>query len=167
MSTDQLDEVGSIDFVVVEFPRGATHFSGEIAAALDDLVELGLVRVLDLVLVRKDADGGVVAVEVADLPDEEAGPLRKFEADVAVLLSEEDVVALAEVLEPETVAGVVVWENRWSVPFASAVARAGGQLVASGRIPLPEIAAALEAAGLDDEQADGAIVGQRAQGGGR
>jgi Family of unknown function (DUF6325) len=151
MTTDQLDELGTVDYVVVEFPRERANFSGEVAAALADLVDRDLVRILDLLLIRKDADGSITGVEVADAGDDELADLREFEAEVAGILSEEDVVSVAEALEPGSVAGVLVWENRWSTPFASAVRRAGGQLAASGRIPVQAILAALEA---DEDERD-------------
>src|SRR6266498_3990995 len=118
-------------------------------SALTDLVERGLVRVLDLLIVRKDADGSFEAFELPDLDDSEVGELRAFEKNVAELLAEDDVAAIAEAIAPGSVAGVLVWENSWAAPFASAIRRAGGQLVATGRIPIQAILAAIE-----EDQAD-------------
>jgi hypothetical protein len=146
-----VDELGPVDYIVVEFP--GSQFSGEIAPALGDLVERGLVRVLDLLVLKKEQDGSIEAFELSDLEDTEIGELRRHERDVAMLLSEEDVTAVAAAIEPGTTAGVLVWENSWAVPFASAVRHSGGQLVASGRIPIQALAAAIEA---DDDDTEGA-----------
>ena len=148
MSDTELDEFGPVDYLVVEFPAEKSKFTGEMAAALNDLVDRGLVRVLDLLLLHKDVDGSFEAFELPDLDDSEVGELRAFERDVAALLAEDDVVAIAEAMEPGSTAGVLVWENSWAAPFASAVRRAGGQLVANGRIPIQAILAVIEA----DEQ---------------
>ena len=114
---------------MVEFP--AAGFNGQIGQVLVDLVERDLVRVLDLLVLKKDADGSLEAFELSDLDDGEIGELRAYESELAMLLSEEDVNSLAAAIEPGSSAGVLVWENTWSAPFASAVRRSGGQLVAS------------------------------------
>jgi hypothetical protein len=145
-----VDELGPIDYLVVEFPPGHQNFTGEMAQELVDLVERGIIRVLDLLVVRKDEDGSFEAFEVDDL--EGVDELRALEAEVAEILAAEDVAHLAEAMEPGTVAGVVVWENSWAAPFASAARRAGGQLVASGRIPIQAILASLEAEAEDEEE---------------
>jgi Family of unknown function (DUF6325) len=147
----EIDELGPVDYIVVEFP--GSKFSGEIAPALRDLVERGLVRVLDLLLMRKDTDGTLEAFELSDVEDTEVGELRDHERDLAMLLSEDDVTKLAAAIEPGSTAGVLVWENTWAAPFASAVRHSGGQLVASGRIPIQALAAAMEADEDDDEGA--------------
>jgi hypothetical protein len=118
---------------------------------LDDLVDRGIIRVLDLVILQKDDDGNLEAMEISDLDESEAGSLRAYETELAMLLSEDDVIAVAEAIEPGTTAAVLVWENSWAAPFASAVRHSGGQLVASGRIPIQAIAAAIEA---DEEEGD-------------
>lgn len=141
MTTD-LDEIGPIDYMVVEFP-GST-FNGEIAPALADLVDSDIVRVLDLLVVKKDADGTVEGFEIADL-ENEAGELLAFDQDVTHLISEQDVESIAAALEPDATAAVLVYENHWAAPFASACRRAGGQLIADGRIPVQAIIAAVEA----------------------
>ena len=140
---ETVDELGPVDWIVVEFP--GSKFKGEIAPALDDLVERDLVRVLDLLILKKDADGSLEAFEISDLEDSELGELRAYETELAMLLSEDDVVAIAEAIEPGSSAAVLVWENRWAAPFASALRRAGGQLVASGRIPIQALLAIIEA----------------------
>jgi hypothetical protein len=119
------------------------------AQALADLAAAGTIRILDLMLMRKDDDGSIDAFEIEDF--DELEPLRQIEAELAELLAAKDVAHLAEAMESGTTAGVVVWENTWAAPFASAARRAGGQLVATGRIPIQAIAAALEA---DDDDHD-------------
>lgn len=147
--TEEIDELGPVDWIVVEFP--GSKFKGEIAPTLDDLVERGVVRVLDLLLLKKDTDGSLEAFELADLDDSEIGELRSYEAELAMLLSEDDVEAVAAAVDPGSTAALLVWENSWAAPFASAVRRAGGQLVASGRIPVQALLAAIEA---DEEEGD-------------
>jgi hypothetical protein len=139
----EIDELGPVDYVVVEFPAGHQNFTGEMAEELANLVESGTIRLLDLLIVRKDEDGSYEAFEIDDL--DEVDELRALEAEVAEILAAEDVAHLAEAMEPGSTAGVVVFENVWAAPFASAARRAGGQLVASGRIPIQAILASLEA----------------------
>jgi hypothetical protein len=150
---DDVDELGPVDWIVVEFP--GSRFNGQIAPALLDLVERDLVRVLDLLVLKKDDDGSLEAFELSDLDDGEIGELRTYESELAMLLSEEDVTSLAAAIEPGSSAAVLVWENTWAAPFASAVRRSGGQLVASGRIPTQALLAAIEA----DEQEEAAEEG--------
>jgi hypothetical protein len=147
---DDVDELGPVDWIVVEFP--GSKFNGQIAPALLDLVERDLIRVLDLLVLKKDADGSLEAFELSDLDQGEIGDLRTYESELAMLLSEEDVTSLAAAIEPGSSAGVLVWENTWAAPFASAVRRSGGQLVASGRIPIQALLAAIEAD--EKEEAD-------------
>ena len=150
---DAVDELGPVDWIVVEFP--GSRFNGQIAPALLVLVERDLVRVLDLLVLKKDADGTLEAFELSDLDEGEIGELRTYESELAMLLSEEDVTSLAAAIEPGSSAAVLVWENSWAAPFASAVRRSGGQLVASGRIPIQALLAAVEA----DEQEEAADAG--------
>ena len=147
---DDVDELGPVDWIVVEFP--GSKFNGQIAPALLDLVERDLIRLLDLLVLKKDADGSLEAFELSDLDQGEIGDLRTYESELAMLLSEEDVNSLAAAIEPGSSAGVLVWENTWAAPFASAVRRSGGQLVASGRIPIQALLAAIEAD--EKEEAD-------------
>lgn len=100
---------------------------------------------LDLILLKKELDASVEGFETHDFGDVDLGGLRELETELALLLAEEDVEAIGAALEPGTVAAVLVWENLWAAPFGSAVRRSGGQLVASGRIPIQALAAALEA----------------------
>ena len=143
---NDVDELGPVDYIVVEFP--GSKFNGEIAPALKDLVDRGVIRVLDIVILQKDDKGTLEVAELSDLDESEVGSIRDYETKLAMLLSEDDVIAVAEAIEPGTTAAVLVWENKWAVPFATAVRHSGGLLVASGRIPIQAIAAAIEA---DDE----------------
>ena len=142
-----VDELGPVDWLVGEFP--GSKFNGQIAPALLDLVERDVIRVLDLLVLKKDADGSLEAFELSDLDEGEIGGLRSYETELAMLLSEEDVTSLAAAIEPGSSAGVLVWENTWAAPFASAVRRSGGQLVATGRIPIQALLTAIEA---DEEE---------------
>jgi hypothetical protein len=139
---EEIDELGPVDYIVVEFP--GSKFNGEIAPALTDLIDKGIIRVLDLVILRKEADGSIDAIELSDLEESEAGSLRALETELAELLSEDDLLNIAEAIEPGSSAAVLIWENTWAVPFATAVRHSGGQLVAGGRIPIQALAAALE-----------------------
>ena len=145
--TETIDELGPVDWIVVEFP--GSKFNGEIAPALQDLVQRGTIRVLDLLMLKKDEDGEIEAFELSDMDPSELGELRAYESQLAMLLSEDDVTSIAAAVEPGSTAAVLVWENLWAAPFGSAVRRAGGQLVASGRIPVQAMLAVLEE---DDER---------------
>ncbi len=148
-----LDQLGPVDFVIVEFPADASNFTGEIAKELLALVDAGTIRVIDVLIITKDADGNLDATELSDLED--LGELEVLEAQLAELLAEEDVAHLAAAMDPGSTAGVLIYENLWAAPFASAVRRAGGQLIADGRIPIQAIIAAIEADDdLDDEDDD-------------
>lgn len=143
MTERTLDEMGPVDFLVIEFPAGQANFTGEIAEELVRLVDAGTIRLIDLIIMTKDADGEIDAIELEDLG--ELGPLVALESELAELLAAEDVAKLAVAMEPGSVAGVIVYENLWAAPFASAARRAGGQLIANGRIPTQAIIASLEA----------------------
>jgi Family of unknown function (DUF6325) len=147
---DGVEELGPVDWIVVEFP--GSSFNGEIAPALRDLVDREVVRVLDLLVLKKDPDGALEAFELSDLDTTEIGELRTYESQLAMLLSADDVTAVAAAIEPGSSAAVLVWENTWAAPFASAVRRSGGQLVASGRIPIQALLAAVEADEDEDDE---------------
>jgi len=149
MTASELDELGPIDYVVVEFPAGSQHFTGEMADELAKLHSSGTVRVLDVLVLTKAEDGTVEGLELDDL--DEMTVLEDVDLQIAEILAAEDVAHLAEAMEPGTVAGVVVWENCWAAPFAAAARRSGGQLIASGRIPIQAILASLQADQEDDE----------------
>jgi len=143
MTDTALDELGPVDYLVVEFPEGASNFTGEMKAELVALVDAGTIRVIDVVILTKNEDGSVDAMELSDV--EELGGLQAIEGQLAELLAEDDVVHLAAAMEPGSTAGVLIWENLWAAPFAAAARRSGGQLIANGRIPIQAIIASIEA----------------------
>jgi Family of unknown function (DUF6325) len=143
MSERSLDELGPVDYLVVEFPAGASNFTGEMTKELVALVDAGTIRLIDVLILTKEADGTVDAMELSDI--EELGELEALESELAELLAAEDVAHLAAAMEPGSTAGVLIWENLWAAPFASAARRSGGQLIANGRIPIQAIIASIEA----------------------
>jgi translation initiation factor IF-2 len=150
MTENELDGYGPVDFLIVEFPAGESNFTGEIAEEIVRLVDAGTIRVIDMIVIAKDADGNLDAVEISDAED--LGPLTAIEAGLAGLLAEEDVAYLAAAMEPGSVAGVLVYENLWAAPFAAAARRAGGVLIADGRISPEDVVAAFAAiAELEEE----------------
>ena len=148
--TETIDDLGPVDWVVIEFP--GSKLNGEIAPVLKDYVDRKLIKVLDLLFLKKDDDGSVEAFEASDLEDGEIGELRAYETKLAMLLSEQDVLDLAETIAPGSSAAVLVWENSWAAPFATAVRHSGGQLAASGRIPIQALIAAIEADEADEAE---------------
>lgn len=139
-------ETGPIDYLVIEFP--GNKLSGEGWPLLVDLVDRGIIRLLDMVFVRKDLDGSVVGLSLHDL-GEQGVDLAIFEGVSSGLIGDDDIAEAASALDAGCSAGLLVYENVWAAPFAAAMRRAGGQLVASGRIPIQAILAALDAE-LDD-----------------
>lgn len=146
MSDEEVDELGPVDYLVVEFPADRADFSGAMASELSALVDRGLVRVLDMLFLKKEEDGTVEGFESHDFGDGELGELRALEDELALLLAAEDVESIGAALEPGSVAAVLVYENVWAAPFAASVRHSGGQLVASGRIPIQALAAAVQEA---------------------
>ncbi len=138
----ELEETGPIDYLVVEFP--GNRMTGEGLPILIELVDRGLIRVLDLRFVRKDNDGTVTAAEISDLQAGGDVDLSVFEGAASGLLGRDDFDELASVLDAGSSAAVLVYENVWAAPFAAALRRGGAQLVASGRIPVQAIIAALD-----------------------
>jgi Family of unknown function (DUF6325) len=138
-----LEEMGPVDYLVVEFP--GSRMTGEGLPLLVDLVDQGIIRILDLVFVSKDLDGRVSGIAVADLDGDGVLDLAVFEGVSSGLLDEDDITEAASVLEPGSSAGILVYENTWAAPFAAALRRGGAQLVAGGRIPVPALVAALDA----------------------
>jgi hypothetical protein len=143
MTNTPLDELGPVDFVVVEFPAGAKNFTGEMATELLKLVDAGTIRIIDVLILDKNEDGSVDATELSDI--EQLGEMQGIEAELAELLAADDVDHLATAMEPGSTAGVLIFENLWAAPFASAARRSGGQLIANGRIPIQAIIASIEA----------------------
>jgi hypothetical protein len=144
LAAEELDHMGPIDYVLIEFPDAQPK--GEAAPLLLDLVDRGLIRILDFMFIRKDEDGTVSGVEITDLDGDGVPDFLAFEGASSGLLSDEDRDEAGKAMEAGTAAALLVWENRWAAPFARAVRKAGGQLVASGRIPVQAVLAALDAA---------------------
>jgi len=142
--TSTLDDVGPIDYLVVEFP--GNRMTGEAFPLLIDLADRGLIRILDLAFVRKDVDGSVTGLALTDLDGDGQLDLTVFEGASSGLLDPEDLESAGDVLEPGNSAGILIYENRWAAPLASALRRSGGQLAASGRIPVQAVLAALDSA---------------------
>jgi hypothetical protein len=145
MSADvdiDLDTMGPIDYLVVEFPE--SRLTGEALPLLIDLVDRGIVRILDLALLVKRQDGGLTKLRVGELDGRLREEFSEFEGATSDLLVQEDFEEVGAALQPGSMAGILIFENRWAAPFASAVRRAGGHLVASGRIPVQSILAALD-----------------------
>ncbi|MEU1422440.1 DUF6325 family protein [Kitasatospora sp. NPDC086009] len=141
---NELNETGPIDYIVVEFP--GSRMTGEGLPLLVDLVDRGIIRILDLTFVRKETDGSVTGLELADLTGDGVLDLAVFDGVSSGLLDEEDLADAAAVLEPGSSAAVLVYENVWAGPLAAALRRSGARLVADGRIPVQAILASLEAA---------------------
>lgn len=141
--SDELQDMGPIDYVVVEFP--GSRMTGEGFPLLVDLVDRGLIRILDLTFVHKEPDGTVVGLAIADLTGDGALDLAVFEGASSGLLCQDDIDEAGAALEPGSSAGILVYENTWAAPFAAALRRGGAQLVASGRIPVQAVLAALDA----------------------
>jgi hypothetical protein len=140
----ELEQMGPVDIVVIEFPDGV--HKGEAAPLLVDLVDRGIIRILDLMFVQKNEDGSVRGVEIADLDGDGVTDFRVFEGASSGLLGEEDRQEASNVLSPGAAALVIMFENRWAAPFAVAMREAGGQLVGFQRIPIQALVAALDAA---------------------
>jgi uncharacterized membrane protein len=137
-----MDEIGPVDYAVIAFP--GNQFKGEIAPALADLVEAGTIRLIDAAFVGKDETGQVFTLEITELaPDVQAG-LASMNIEVQGLLSDEDMLAIGEQLEPNSSAALLVWENVWAARVAQAIRDAGGILVAFDRIPHDVVQAARE-----------------------
>jgi len=138
---------GPIDFVLIEF--SADRLTGEAGPALLDLVERGVIRLLDLLVISKAEDGAVEAVELTDPTGPGAG-FEYFAGARSGLLGNDDMAEAADAMRPGTVAALILYENSWAVPFVGAVVNSGGELIASARIPAPEVMAALDALESDD-----------------
>jgi hypothetical protein len=139
--TDDYREMGPIDWLLIEFGQPLT---GKAAPPLLDLVDRGLIRILDIAFIRKLSDGTVQAVEISDLPGDEAPHIEVFDGLATGLLGEEDIAAAGDALEVDTRAMMLVYENSWAAPFAVALREAGGVLVDQGRIPVQQIIGALD-----------------------
>lgn len=139
---DELDEMGPIDYVVLEFP--GAKLTGEGLPILVDLVDRGIIRILDLAFVLKETDGSLAGMAIADLDGDGELDLAIFEGASSGLLDSDDISEAGAILEPGSAAGILVYENTWAAPFAAAMRRSGAQMVASGRIPVQDILAKLD-----------------------
>ncbi len=138
-------EVGPVDYLVVEFP--GNKMTGEALPMLVDLVDRGIIRILDLVFVRRDLDGTVTVLEMSDFDGEGSGELAVFQGASSGLLDEEDINDASNAIEPGSSAGILVFENRWAAPFVGALRRSGAEVVASGRIPAQDLMEAIDKLG--------------------
>src|SRR3954465_8310923 len=143
MTDELLEEMGPVDFIVLEWP--GRQPKGDVAPMIIDLVDPGIVRSLDVALMGKGEDGSVAALDIGEINGDSAG-FGEFEGASSGLLGQDDLEEAAAALEPGTSAAVLVWENRWAPPIAVALRKSGGQLVASGRIPVQAILASLDEA---------------------
>jgi hypothetical protein len=143
--SDDIDEMGPIDYLVVEFPSGA-NMTGEGFPLLVDLVDRGIIRIIDLVFIKKELDGSVAGVVIADLDSDGELDMAVFEGASSGLIGDDDISEVGSVIEPGSAAGILVYENVWAGPFASALRRGGAEVVANGRIPIQQLIAALDAA---------------------
>ena len=141
MSVMDVEEMGPIDYIVLEWPGAQPK--GEVAPMIVDLADRGIIRVLDIAFMIKREDGTVDALEIGDL---DGDGFADFEGASSGLIGPDDLEEAAAALDPGTSAAVLVWENRWAAPVATALRRSGGQLVASGRLPIQAVLASLEAA---------------------
>jgi hypothetical protein len=136
--------MGPVGYLIVEFP--GSQMTGEGLPLLVDLVDRGLIRILDLTFFTKETDGSVTVLELTDLDGDGELDLAVFDGASSGLLGSDDLADAREVIEPGSSAAVLVYENRWAAPLVSALRRGGAQLVASGHIPLETLAEALDAA---------------------
>ena len=143
-SSPGVEEMGPVDYLVLEFP--GNKMTGEGLPILVDLVDRGIIRILDFVFVTSDADGTVSGLEIKDFDADGELDLAVFEGVSSGLLDEDDLADAGSVIEPGSSAGILVYENTWAAPLAGALRRGGAQMVASGRIPIPALVAALDAA---------------------
>jgi Family of unknown function (DUF6325) len=136
--------LGPIDYLIVEFP--GNRMTGEGFPILVDLVDRGLIRILDLLFVRKDEDGSTTILEIADIDHDGQLDMAVFQGASSGLLGADDVADAGSVLEPGSSAGILIYENRWAAPFAAALRRGGAQLIARGGVPVDALVASLDAA---------------------
>ena len=142
---EQSNELGPVDIALIGYPPDAP-MTGDAMPLLLDLVERGVIRVFDVMFVTKEADGTFAGFEATDLDADSVGDFQVFEGASSGLLSDDDVAAAAEAIEPGTSAVMIVYENRWAAPFVAAVRRNGGVPIAFQRIPVDELINALDAA---------------------
>jgi uncharacterized membrane protein len=142
VSEQEIREMGPIDYIILEWPSEPS--GDEVVPLMIDLVDRGIIRILDIAFVSKDDDGELTAIEIGDLGPT-AAAFGAFEGAATGLVDDDDLREAAAALEPGTAAAILVWENLWAAPLAVALRRSGGQLVASGRIPVQALVASLDA----------------------
>ena len=135
--------MGPVEYLVVEFP--GNKFKGEIVPALKELTDNGTIRVIDLIFVRRDEDGSATWIELSDLPIEDAAPYDDLDGEFGGLLNEEDILMMADLIQPNSSAAVMVFENVWATRLRDAIVGAGGRLVDNARIPAAVVDAAIAA----------------------
>ncbi|MGW8766332.1 DUF6325 family protein [Streptomyces sp. NPDC055815] len=150
--SDEFEDMGPVDFLVIEFP--GNRMTGKGLPLLLDLVDRGIIRILDLTFVRKDTDGSVVGLELADFDADGELDLAVFEGSSSGLLGQDDIDEAGMALEPGNSAGILIYENLWAAPLARELRRGGAQLVAGGRIPVQALLASLDAM----EESDGSAA---------
>jgi uncharacterized membrane protein len=133
--------MGPVEYIVLGFP--GNRFNGDVAPALQELVDAGIINILDLIFIYKDAAGDVVALELTDLPEAVATAFESVDGEIGYLVSDDDMVAAAAALPNNTSAALLVWENVWSERFARAVRDSGGEVFAHERIPYDLVQAAI------------------------
>ncbi|MEU3463570.1 DUF6325 family protein [Streptomyces sp. NPDC006733] len=141
--SDEFNEMGPIDYLVIEFP--GNRMTGEGLPLLLDLVDRGIIRILDLTFVRKEPDGSVAGIQIGDLDGDGVAELTVFQGASSGLVQQDDLREVGAALEPGSSAGILVYENLWAAPLATALRRGGAQLAAGGRIPVQALLAALDA----------------------
>jgi hypothetical protein len=147
-----MPDVGPIDYLALEFPQA--KLNGEGLGILVDLVDRGIIRLLDLRMVKREVDGTFTAAEIADFDNDGTLDLAVFEGVQSGLLDDDDLSQAANLIEPGNAVALLVWENAWAGPFVSAMRRAGAEVVASGRIPANDVVAALDALEAEEAQAE-------------
>jgi hypothetical protein len=140
---DDVEAIGPVSYLIVEFP--GSKMTGEGLPILVDLVDQGLIRILDLLFVKRDEDGTLTTAELTDLDGDGELDLMIFEGAASGLLDESDLADAAEVVEPGSSAAILLFENRWAIPFTQALRRGGAEVVAAGYVPLDALAASLDA----------------------
>lgn len=145
MQGSEQEQLGPVDVVVIGYPPGAP-MTGEAVPIFLDLVDRGIIRVLDALFVRKEEDGTFSGFDLAELDEESVGDLYAFAGATTGLLDDDDAALAAAEIAPGSAAVMIVYENRWAAPFIGAVRRNGGVLIASQRIGAQELIAALDAA---------------------
>jgi hypothetical protein len=144
MSTGDIEDLGPIDIVVIGYPAGAP-MTGEAATIMVDLVDRGIIRVLDATIVIAEGDGKFSGISIEDMDDERIGEFAVFQGATSGLVGDDDLGQVASAMEPGETAVVIVYENRWAAPFAAAVRRNGGRLIASERVTVQDLVDALDA----------------------